>query len=589
MELGLSIYQSSVTTGELLSLLINTAREARRLKNECEAVRKQAEIVKSVLDKNQEILRNDECEKKLRDVVKQLFQFVLWCKDANFLQRVWEVTWKKRLPRLVQELMTWALILSVGTTASARSELLGLITNVNRSEQLQRKDTSELMERMRGQSMILDEMMKVLKEEDTPMLQVDFRDSDPRLALTKDPRDDALLSGELFPHDSQSGSVKVLCEPVNESLMQYGEKGPRHVLIYAQISANAGVQPFYGIAERFGKRWTVMKDLRDMPTLASTIKSGTWPKPLSQRLSVAYEVAKTMEYLHSVEILVKRLSDRTVVLEEIDGTITPYLTNLESARLFKERTTGGRYDLRYEAPEVVAMKKRQHTIYTDIWSLGIFIWQCATGSFPFALTDDDLEGSSSDAATIRDRTSKGEVLWSHGDQDSASLQAISRLVKQCCNGHPTSRSSASEVVHSLFEIMTTPAQESNDIASVDGEATKERVAKLLESGVDEKLSEPDNSTLRTLADQGDATAAYLLGSAIWKGRADLDEEVQGGLIVVPGKHREQEMRAFASLVHLQFAFQSGTKIAAEDLIDVHSWLARLYKTKYSQAKELKSL
>jgi hypothetical protein len=116
LELGLSIFQTSATTGELLSLLIHTAREAQRLKNECEAVRKHAEIVKGVLDKNQQILRNDECEKKLREVVEQLLHFVIWCKDTNFLQRVWEVTWKRRLPRLVQELMTWALILSVGTT-----------------------------------------------------------------------------------------------------------------------------------------------------------------------------------------------------------------------------------------------------------------------------------------------------------------------------------------------------------------------------------------------------------------------------------------------------------------------------------------
>ncbi|KAF3000079.1 hypothetical protein E8E13_002135 [Curvularia kusanoi] len=577
LDLGLAIYQSSATTGELISLIISTAREARRLKKECEAVRKRAEIVKGILDKNQQ---NDECEKKMREVVEQLLHFVIWCKDANFLQRVWEVTWKRRLPELVQDLTTWALILSVGTTASARSDLLRLITDVTRSEELQRKDASELLEQMRSQSTILEEMMKVQKEEGTPKLQVDFQDNDPRLTLAKDSLNDTLLSGELFPHNSQHGSVKVLCEPVNESLMKYGEKGPRHVLIYAQISLNAGVQPFYGITERFGKRWTVMKDLRGMSTLSRAIEDGTWPKPLSQRLSIAYEVARTMEYLHSVEILVKRLSDHTVVLEEIDGIITPYLTNLESARLFKERTKGGRYDVRYEAPEVLTMDKRQHNVYTDIWSLGIFIWQCATGSPPFALADEVFEGSSSGAAAIRDRTSKGEVLWSCENQDSASLRAISRIVKQCCNGRPTTRPSATEVVHSLLERMTTQVQDSNGISSIDGEATKERVANILESEVkDVELSEQDNSALRILADEGDTTAAYLLGSAIWKGYADPDDEVQGGLIVVSEERRKKEMRARAALVHLELSFQSGIKLAAKDLFQVHDWLARLYKMK----------
>ena len=115
-DLGLAVYQSSATTGELLSLIIRIAREARRLKRECEVVRSHAEVVKTVLDKNKQTLQNVEGEKKLREVVEHLLRFVIWCEDANFLQRVWEVTWKKRLPGMIQELTTWVLILSVGST-----------------------------------------------------------------------------------------------------------------------------------------------------------------------------------------------------------------------------------------------------------------------------------------------------------------------------------------------------------------------------------------------------------------------------------------------------------------------------------------
>lgn len=121
-DLGLAVYQTSTATGELLSLVIRTSLEARRLRKECEVVRKHAEIVKSVLDKNQQTLQNDKCEEKLREVVMQLLQFVNWCKDANFLQRAWEVIWRKRLPVLMQELMTWALILSVGTTVCTTAD-----------------------------------------------------------------------------------------------------------------------------------------------------------------------------------------------------------------------------------------------------------------------------------------------------------------------------------------------------------------------------------------------------------------------------------------------------------------------------------
>ena len=57
--------------------------------------------------------------------------------------------------------------------------------------------------------------------------------------------------------------------------------------------------------------------------------------PLS-RLRLAYEVASAVAYLHSVDIVVKNISDVNIVLKRLrleDGRrFLPYLTNLEDAR-----------------------------------------------------------------------------------------------------------------------------------------------------------------------------------------------------------------------------------------------------------------
>ncbi len=71
-----------------------------------------------------------------------------------------------------------------------------------------------------------------------------------------------------------------------------------------------------------------------MLSLGFAIERGELPQSVLTRLEIAHDVAKAVAYLHSVDVLVKRLSDRTVLLSiDSGGIITPYLTDLERARL----------------------------------------------------------------------------------------------------------------------------------------------------------------------------------------------------------------------------------------------------------------
>jgi serine/threonine protein kinase len=208
---------------------------------------------------------------------------------------------------------------------STRSALLKLDTKTNDSRAQQEKDMEIILEKLQ----ILDELKKNWEEEKAPQLGVDFPEQDLRLQVTKE--SEKLLSGSFV--DADSRTTKVICEPVKEDLMKYGEKGPRHVLIYAKLSANTLVHPFYGIAQRFNQRWIVMKDMRECPSLRDMMRDSKVSESLLDRISIACEVARTMEYLHSVEILVKRLSDTTILLSHENNAVIPYLTNLDRARL----------------------------------------------------------------------------------------------------------------------------------------------------------------------------------------------------------------------------------------------------------------
>ena len=264
---------------------------------------------------------------------------------------------------------------------SIHSNLLKLIKRTDDNQTQHDDYMAEYMAKIWAKLEILDELKKNSDEAEPPGLKINFPEGDSLLDVQKD---DGILTGQLKVAHTTASSTAVICEPLKEELMRFGEKGPRHVLIYAKISANTLVHPVYGIAERIDQRWAVMKDLRKSPTLAAAIQYGQRPQSVLERIAIAHHVATTIDYLHSVDVLVKHLSDSTVVLSSDKGEVIPYLTDLEKARLvwiksshglnsdltslqFQEHSSGGEYDVRYEAPEFQKRKTQRHDVYTDVW------------------------------------------------------------------------------------------------------------------------------------------------------------------------------------------------------------------------------
>lgn len=200
-------------------------------------------------------------------------------------------------------------------------------------EQVQKQEITQASQVMARLS-ILDELKETLRATNHPVLKVNFEEQDSSLTVRRE--DVNLLVGALKLGDATaSRQIAVNCEPVNEDIMQYGGKGAHHVAIYSRLSANILVHQFYGIAKKFDRRWAVMQDLRDVQTLSAAITSKSLPEAVIGRLNIAYDIAKTIAYLHSVDIVVKRLSDQNIRLVQKENVYTPYLTHLERARLVR--------------------------------------------------------------------------------------------------------------------------------------------------------------------------------------------------------------------------------------------------------------
>lgn len=122
-ELGLAAFQASSECIRLLVLIIRTAMKAKRLKAECAEAERTASILKSVLDSNSNsiALMDPEIVTKFSEVLREILEFVNVCQTSNLFDRLLEVSWKNRLPRLLKELMTWIAYFTMQTTVALLS------------------------------------------------------------------------------------------------------------------------------------------------------------------------------------------------------------------------------------------------------------------------------------------------------------------------------------------------------------------------------------------------------------------------------------------------------------------------------------
>jgi hypothetical protein len=103
--------------------------------------------------------------------------------------------------------------------------------------------------------------------------------------------------------------------------------------IYRSIQTGAYVQRLYGTLETNNRYYAVMQDLEGGTTLAQACQENTLPQTMLERASLAYDVAKTVAWYHQAELLLRSITDTTVILKTLPtGKVCPFLTRLHNSR-----------------------------------------------------------------------------------------------------------------------------------------------------------------------------------------------------------------------------------------------------------------
>jgi hypothetical protein len=158
-----------------------------------------------------------------------------------------------------------------------------------------------------------------------------YQYTDTRIHLQPPTQNSCTIFGQL------DGVGEIECIPLVGEQSASGAQLPRLINIYSKISQRTFVRKLHGVMQNSQGDFAMMDSLASATNLDHALQSGEFKsQPLDKRLRFLYEICETVQYLHSIGILLKCLSSVNiffVVSPTGSGSIRPILIGLENARL----------------------------------------------------------------------------------------------------------------------------------------------------------------------------------------------------------------------------------------------------------------
>ncbi|KAF3323010.1 Protein kinase and PP2C-like domain-containing protein [Carex littledalei] len=214
--------------------------------------------------------------------------------------------------------------------------------------------------------------------------------------------------------------------------------------------------------------YTFIYHFYESRNLAEKLHVEEWAPPPELAVSIALDLAKTLEYLHGLGIVHRDIKPSNILL---DKDLHPHLTDFGLAAYKKDlkkvsvenwkssgKPTGGFHKknmvgtLIYMAPEI--LKKDIHTEKSDVYGFGISMNELLTGVVPYT----DLRAEAQ-AHTVLEMTYTEQQLIAKvvseelrpviARPESGYPPSLITLIERCWNSDPLSRPSFGEIIEEL--------------------------------------------------------------------------------------------------------------------------------------------
>jgi len=234
----------------------------------------------------------------------------------------------------------------------------------------------------------------------------------------------------------------------------------------------------HDVGRESGVDYLVMEHLEG-ETLAARLMRQGGPLPLDQVLRIASEMADALDKAHRAGIVHRDLKPANIVLTKSGAKLLDFglakwqeraepvqLTAVDQAtRVAGPGTASGMIlgTVHYMAPEQV--EGREADARSDIWALGVVIYEMATGARPF----DGASAASVIGAILKDTPPP------MSSRQSLTPPALDHLVERCLDKDPDERwQSAGDVKRELSWISRAPSSSTSSIAATATAAPPDR-------------------------------------------------------------------------------------------------------------------
>lgn len=113
-------------------------------------------------------------------------------------------------------------------------------------------------------------------------------------------------------------------------------KTDKRLSIYKNLSGTASIQKLFGVYSTDQSMYAVMEELESDGSpflrLDKALTSSVSKLSRTRKILLCQEIASVVWYLHSLNYVVKIISDKCIFVRERNDTLVPVFTNLEFAR-----------------------------------------------------------------------------------------------------------------------------------------------------------------------------------------------------------------------------------------------------------------